>query len=219
MDFGALLGESYEYTKEGLVGKWGKWILLIIIGIIPIVNFILMGYVMEIYRGARSAPELGEYGTLFINGIKLFIIGLIYAIPLIIVYAIVFGASFAMLGTGSDSMSAAGVGTLMGGMLVIFVLAILIALIEVIAVVRFSRTDSFGEAFNISAILAHIGRIGWGGYIISLVVMMIVVGLVTFVLSIIPIIGWLLLIILVPAIQIFVSRYVTLLYDSAPAPA
>jgi hypothetical protein len=214
-----MLGDSFEYTREGLVGKWVKWILLAVLSIIPIVNWIVNGYLLEILRGARAAPELDDYGRLFVDGLKLFIVGLIYAIPLIIVYAILFGATFMMMGSGSDAVTAAGVGTLLIGMLIIFILAIVIALFELIGIVRFARTDSIGEAFNFSAILAHIGRIGWGPYIVALVVLMIAIFVVVFVLSIIPIIGWLILFLISPAISIFAARYITLLYDSAPAPA
>ena len=45
------------------------------------------------------------------------------------------------------------------------------------------------------------------------------IAVVEIVLSIIPILGWLLLLLLMPALYIFGARYVTLLYDSAPAPA
>lgn len=214
-----MLGDSFEYTKEGLVGKWVRWILLAVLSIIPIVNWIVNGYLLEILRGARAAPELDDYGRLFVDGLKLFVVALIYAIPLIIVYAILFGATFMMMGSGSDAVAAAGVGTLLIGMLIIFVLAIVIALFELIGVVRFARTDSIGEAFNFSAIIAHIGRIGWGPYIVALIVLMIAIFVVVFVLSIIPIIGWLILFLISPAISIFAARYVTLLYDSAPAPA
>ncbi len=219
MDFGTMLGDSYEYAKEALIGKWVKWLLLIIISIIPIVDFIMFGYLMEIFRGARAAPELEEYGRLFINGLKLFVVGLIYSIPLIIVYVIIFGATFALMSSGSNTAVAAGIGTMLIGLLIIFVLAIVIALFEVIGVIRLARTDSIGEAFNFSAILAHIGRIGWGTYIIALVIVMVAIAVVEVVLSIIPILGWILLFILTPAFSIFVARYVTLLYDSAPAPA
>jgi hypothetical protein len=214
-----MLGDSFEYTKEGLMGKWVKWLLLIIISIIPIVNFIMFGYLMEVFRGARTAPELDEYGRLFIDGLKLFVVGLVYSIPLIIVWLLFFGASFALMSSGSDTAAAAGFGTAMLGFLIMVVLGIALALFEVIGAIRLARTDSIGEAFNISAILAHIGRIGWGTYIISLVVVMIVIGVIYAVLGIIPILGWLLILVLMPALQIFGARYVTLLYDSAPAPA
>ena len=143
-----MLGDSFEYTKEGLMGKWVKWLLLAIISIIPIVNFIMFGYMLEIFRGARAAPELDDYGRLFVDGLKLFVVGLIYSIPLIIVYMLIFGASFMMMASGSDTAAAAGIGTMMIGLLIVFVLGIAIALFEVIGVIRLARTDSIGEAFN-----------------------------------------------------------------------
>ena len=48
---------------------------------------------------------------------------------------------------------------------------------------------------------------------------MAVIFVISFVLGIIPVIGWLISIVIGPAISIFAARYITLLYDSAPAPA
>ena len=30
MDYGSMVGESFEYAKEAVVGKWNKWLMLII---------------------------------------------------------------------------------------------------------------------------------------------------------------------------------------------
>lgn len=214
-----MLGDSLEYTKEGLMGKWVKWLLLIIISIIPIVDFIMFGYLMEIFRGARAAPELDDYGRLFIDGLKLFVVALIYWIPIIIVAVIFFGGSMMLMLSGSQSAAMAGFGGIALGGLLIFVLSIVIGLFAAMGVIRLARTDSIGEAFNFSAILAHIGRIGWGPYVIALVVLWVVLAVINVVLSIIPIIGWLISLVLAPAFAIFAARYMTLLYDSAPAPA
>jgi ABC-type xylose transport system permease subunit len=179
----------------------------------------MYGYLMEITRGARVVPELDDYGRLFFDGVKLIVVGLIYAIPLFIVYALILGATVALMGSGSDTGAVAGIGTMMIGFLVILILGVMIALFEVIGSIRLARTDSIGEVFNFSAILAHIGRIGWGPYVVALVVVIAAIVVVEVVLSIIPILGWLLLLILMPAFKIFAARYVTLLYDSVPAPA
>ena len=42
---------------------------------------------------------------------------------------------------------------------------------------------------------------------------------ISFVLGIIPVIGWVISFVIGPALSIFGARYMTLLYDSAPAPA
>ena len=209
MEYGTLLGDSFEYTKECLVGKWMKWILLIICSIIfPLIY----GYAMRIYKGATPAPELENWGGLFIDGIKLLIVGIVYFIPVFIVAFLVVGGS-ALSGIAGGDVAALGA---MGiGMLVLVVLTIIIALIVPIAYIRFARMESFGEAFNFGAIFEHIGKIGWIDYIIAILIMGIVLGIIQFILMLIPILGQLLLFILMPAFIIFAARYMTLVYDNA----
>ncbi len=193
-----------------------RWLILIIGSIIfPIV----MGYTLRIYRGARTPPDTDDLGGLFIDGIKLFIVQLIWGIPVIIVFVILMGGSFALLMSQSDAVTAAGAGGFFVGALVTFVVAIICALFATIAGVRFARTGSFGEAFNVRAILEHIGRIGWGSYVVALVILMVVIGVVNAILGVIPVLGWLLTIILAPAFSIFAARYITQIYDSVAAPS
>jgi hypothetical protein len=216
MDIGTMLGDSFEYTKEALVDRWMRWLILLIGTIIfPII----LGYTLRVYRGERRPPDPQDWVAVFIDGLKLFVVELIWAIPVIIVGLVFFGGAFAMMMSGSDAAAAAGVGTMLIGIPILLVVTLVVALFAAMGAVRFARTDSFGEAFNISAILAHIGRIGWGSYIIALVVLMAVLIVISSVLGIIPVIGWLISFVIGPALSIFGARYVTLLYDSAPAPA
>ena len=216
MDIGTMLGDSFEYTKEALVDKWMRWLILLIGTIIfPII----LGYTLRVYRGERTPPDPQDWIAVFIDGIKLFIVELIWAIPVIIVGLLFFGGAFAMMASGSDAAAAAGVGTMLIGIPILLVVTLVVALFAAMGAVRFARTDSFGEAFNISAILAHIGRIGWGTYVLALVVLMAVFMVISGVLGVIPVIGWIISIVIGPALSIFGARYVTLLYDSAPAPA
>jgi hypothetical protein len=154
MDYGSMIGESFEYSKEAVVGKWNKWLMLIIATIL--LGLPLMGYAMKVLRGEKPAPEVEGWGTLFIDGIKYLIVSLIYALPIIIIWVLVLGASAAAIVSGNYSAMMAAFGAMALGLVIIFVLAIIIAVFEVIGIVRFARTGSIGEAFNISAILATI---------------------------------------------------------------
>lgn len=218
MDFGKTLEDSFEYAKEGLAGKWMKWLLLLISCIIfPLI----MGYMMRIYRGAKPSPEPDDWGTMFIDGIKLFIVGIIYALPVIILeIAIIGSAGLALFMRGGNPALNPGafmglLGAVIIGVIILLVVAFIVGLISTIAQVRFARTGSFGEAFNFGAILAHIGRIGWMTYIIALIIMVVIVGIVEVVCMAIPFIGFILLLILLPGIILFSARYITLVYDSA----
>jgi hypothetical protein len=218
MDYGSMVGESFEYAKEAVVGKWNKWLMLIIATILLAIP--LMGYAMKVLRGEKPAPEVADWGTLFVDGIKYLIVSLIYALPIIIVWILVLGASAAAIMSGNYSAMMAAFGAMALGVLVMFVLAIIIAVFEVIGIVRFARTGSIGEAFNISAILATINKIGWVPYIIALIVLMIVgiiVGVIVGILTLIPYLGIIIYLFLIAPITLLFMRYICLLYDSAGA--
>jgi hypothetical protein len=218
MDYGSMVGESFEYAKEAVVGKWNKWLMLIIATIL--LGIPLMGYVMKVLRGEKPAPEVNDWGTLFLDGIKYLIVSLIYALPIIIVWVLVMGASAAALMSGNYSAMMAAFGAVALGVLVMFVLAVIISVFEVIGIVRFARTGSIGEAFNISAILATINKIGWVNYIIALIVLIIVaiiVGIIVGILTMIPYLGIIIYLCLIAPIALLFSRYICLLYDNAGA--
>jgi hypothetical protein len=213
MDFGNMLGDSFTYAKEGLVGKWTKWILLLIATIL--LTLPLMGYMLKILRGNNPSPEVEDWGTLFIDGIKYLIIAIIYAIPLIIIMALALAPVFAAAISGNTNLIIASIGAFLVGLLVFVIVAIIIGLFEVIGFVRFARTGSMGEAFNFGEILATIGKIGWITYIVALIIMGIILGIIELICLIIPIVGGIILFILIPFLTLFEARYICMLYDSA----
>ena len=89
-----------------------------------------------------------------------------------------------------------------------------------IGIVRLARTGSIGEAFNFSAILATIGKIGWVSYIIALIVFVVVAiifGIIVTILMMIPILGLILYLCLIAPFALFTGRYLCQVYDSAGA--
>ncbi len=226
MEIGNLVTESFEYSKEALWGKWVRWLLLIISTIIfPLI----LGYGMEIYKGKKPAPEPEHWVHLFINGLKLFVAGLIWAIPVFLVFLFLGGASIFALVTGgifaNPAAIAAGIGGIIIAFLLAMILAFIISLIWTLGQVRLGRTERFGEAFNVSAITATIRKVGWGDYIVALIVLWIISFIYLAIIGLfnqIPYIGWLIWLFLVVPLIIFYSRYITLIYESAgpePVPA
>jgi hypothetical protein len=222
-----MLGDGYAYTKEALVGNWVRWLILLV-G--TIVFPIILGYTLLVYRGERTPPDPQDWVAVFIDGIKLFVVQLVYAIPVIVInfvlnllFLLPITTTNSPDGTISGQMNSAFVGAAVLVFGLLAVVSILVSLISLIASVRFARADSFGEAFNISAILAHIGRIGWGSYLLALIVLYVALFAVIVVLSILGVftlgLGFLLFFALSPAFSIYVARYVTLIYDSVPVPA
>jgi hypothetical protein len=214
------LSGSFSYATDGLVGKWTKWIILIIGTLIfPII----MGYQLRVLKGAVPAPEADDVVGMFIDGIKMIIINIVYQIiPCIIglIVLVLTGGFGALTMSGMDvGDQGAFMGLLLGSMAVAFIVymifAFIFGLFEIIGMVRFARTGSMGEAFAFSEILEKIGSIGWVSYILALIVIGIVMMVIYFILMVIPFIGWLLIIVLAPLLATVISRYQSNLYDSA----
>jgi len=213
-----MVGDSFAYAKEAVVGKWNQWVMLIIATIL--LGIPLMGYSLKVLRGEKPAPEVTDWGTLFIDGIKYIIISIIYAIPAFIVLFLTVGVSVLGAMSGDPTAAMAAVGGMLVGMLVFLIVMIIIAVFEIIGIVRFARTGSIGEAFNFGAILATIGKIGWVPYIIALVVLIVVgiiFGIVVTIIMMIPILGFLIYLCLIAPWTLFITRYICQLYDSAGA--
>ena len=266
MDFGKLLGDSFEYTKDGLLGNPVTWILLILLSLLPVVPFVLaalvmlpsllpalmtgslpdiptlvgafliaflaavllgtfyMGYMLKIYRGETPLPAVSGFGGMFSDGIKYLVIEIIYAIPVLVILGVTIGgAIMAALSGGPDIEALLPlIGGVIVGIFIALVAALIIGLFATIGIIRFARTGHIGEAFNFSAILGTIGRIGWGSYILALIIGVAIIVIVQIVLGAIPYLGGILQLIISPFVTVFFTRYITLVYETGepvPAPA
>jgi hypothetical protein len=241
MDFGNMLGDAFSYMKEGVWGNTNRWLKLILA--IICLGFPFSGYIMRIYRGTTTAPDVDQWGTLFVDGLKLFVVGLVYAIPLIILWVLIYGSMFLAIASGSmgqKAMTSFEPNFVL--MILFYIVEFAVVLIMPVASIRFARTGSFAEAFNFSALLGTIGRIGWLVYIVALFLVSIIVSIPVFILVFgfilvgavslvllkeagllvilgLLVLGILLCLILSPLIGVFQARYMTRLYDSAIPPA
>ena len=242
MDFGSILDDSFAYAKEGVWERGSRW--LVLIGCIIIFPLIL-GYIVRIYRGERPAPEPGEWATLFVDGLKLLVVQIVYWAPvflLILVAFIPFIMTLVSAGMFSESFSAMSESQterwfdshpellsqilVTGGFMVLLILvaiilAIIITFFSFLGVVRFARTRSISEAFNFSALLAHIRRIGWINYIIALIAISIIgyiFGMILNFFSLIPVIGIFIELIVMGVLYVpfilFSARFSSCIYDA-----
>ena len=216
MDSGKIIEDSFGYAKESLVRKWDTWILLIFSCIIfPL----YLGYVIRIFRGSNPSPRFDNWGSMFIDGIKLFIVGVIYAIPVLILSFVLFVSADVIRSSVNPSTIGGLIIAVLMGAFIIITVSISVWLIVMTAGVRFARTDSIGEALNFGAIFTHIGKIGWMTYIIALLMIFIALVNIAIICLIINMVvsytGIILFLILLPFLSLFSPRYITLLYESA----
>ena len=229
MDYGNLISRSLDYTKEALWGEWGRWLILVILSLIQTFTLFLIplasGYIVRVLSGRRPAPDVNQWGRLFVDGWKLNIITLIYLIPVILVLAVFGGvaaiSAIAARGLDNPDVWASAVAAAVTGIVIAAVVWVIISFIYMFAIVRFAHTGSFLQAFSFGAIFSHIGRIGWGSWIVAVIILALiglVYAVVTGLIISIPIVGWIVNLFLGVAYGIFHARYLVEAYESVPVP-
>lgn len=155
----------------------------------------------KIFRNVIINECHQSFFSLFIDGIKLCVINIVYMIiPMLAFIATVGYAIIGIISSGEDISLASIlpiVGGVITGLVITIILAIIFGLLGIIGSVRFARTGEMGQAFAIGEIMATIGRIGWVHYIASIIALMVVVffliiiiTIIELVLAIVPIAGW-----------------------------
>lgn len=212
-----MVGDSFAYGKDAIIGKWKQWLLLLVATILLTIP--LLGYSLKALRGEKPAPEVTGWGTLIIDGIKYFIVSLIWAIPCLIILFFGLGSLIAAIATQgmNPEVALAFISGAVTYLILFLIVAIVTGLLATIGIVRFARTGSMGEAFNFGAIIETIGKIGWGSYIIALIIIGIILAIIEVVCMAIPYVGQFIFFLILPMITLWHARYICLIYDSAGA--
>jgi len=221
LDLSQIIGNSFEYAKK-LFTDVGRLLILIVLHIIPIVGWlIIVGYMTRVIKDTPSSsepPPLRDYGDLFVQGLKVVIAFIVYMlVPLILIGLAVSAFILSIFGMGlvypAWTLGALGVGLLVIGIILAFGIAIIMAM----AVVHTVKNNSFGKAFAVGEILGIIGKIGWVKYIFWLIIMFVIAWVVPGIASI-PWIGLLILVIILPALEVFYGRSAALIYSEGVPP-
>lgn len=225
MNLNENLNNSFAYAQK-MFSDFGRLLILVVIDLIPLVNFIGTGYAMRCLRetpGTDAPPTLEKYGDLFVDGLKLFVVAFIYMLIPLIIMAI--GAATLVIPWGTRSGPGWVTGgnplmgmTLLGGigllfMLVAMALAFLMLIILGTGIAHMIKTNNLGKAFAFGEILKIIGKIGWGkyiGWVILVAVIGFIVGVIT---AAIPVLGWVIGAIISPSLTVFFFRSLGLLYS------
>lgn len=222
MKLGDNLSNSFDFAKK-LLSDGGRLIILIVLDLIPIVNWIVVGYAARVLRespGTEAPPKLERYGEMFVDGAKVFFASLIYMlVPTILIVAggLSFVASFFSL---QGQMIEPGIMFGGTGLLLVLVglaLAIIFLILLGVGMAHMIKTGKFGKAFAFGEIFSIIGGIGWGRYLGWIVIVIIITAIIGALAGFIPYVGWLISAIISPILSVFIFRSLGLLYnDGAP---
>jgi len=222
LDIGEIVNDAIRYPSS-------DWKKVIILGLLFLISFLIIPIFLATGYGFRALkasiagfdelPEFDEWGEMFVDGLKVFVVQIVYMIvPMIIIIAGVFGSlSMVSPDTGMITNPTAFTGLLGGTVIIGVILAIILGLIETIAIAHMAYNDSeLGAAFRFGEILDVISQIGWVDYIIWYIVVGIIAAFIGFVgsfISAIPVIGAIIVVLIItPYIVLFWNRALALRY-------
>jgi hypothetical protein len=171
------MGRSFTYMFED-----ENWIMKIVIGgillFIPIIGMLMvLGYMLEaLKRSADGAdvplPEWDDFGGKFMKGLMVFLIGVVYSIPAIVLWC----CSFGLLPLVGDSDTAGTMVSLLSscGSCLVFIWSIVVAVIWPAALIRYAETEEFMSAFQFGELFSYI-RANLANYIVALILIAVAV--------------------------------------------
>ena len=224
MEIGEIINDALRYPTS-------NWTKVFILGVIFVASFLIIpiflaiGYLFRVikatFAGIDELPDFDNLGEMFVDGLKVFVVGVVYAIPLIIISAII-SAIF-----GIHYNSAINAGTFTGfnvfalatAYLIYAIIGIIIGLIEYMAIANMALYEGdLGAAFKFDEVLDRIARVGWGKYLIWYVVM-VVIGLIAAVISgllVVIIIGIIIApLIIAPFFGMFAAKSLALIFATS----
>lgn len=223
MNLSENLSNSFEFAKK-MLSDGGRLIILIVLDIIPIVNWIVIGYAARVLRespGTETPPKLEKYGEMFVDGAKVTFASIIYMLIPIILIAV--GASSLFAGMLSLQGGFAVPSVMLGGtgvvlLLVGILLGIILLVLLAAGMAHMLKTGKFGKAFAFGEIFRIIRGIGWGKYIAWIVVLVIISMIIGGVAGLIPYVGWVISAIISPILSVFIFRSLGLVYNEGAPP-
>lgn len=201
-----------------------RWLTKIGIGaliaLVPILNFSLAGYSVEIIRRLMRSesevlPEWDDLGNYFIDGLKLWVIGLVYSLPfLVLICLLLLPILPQLLPDAVDEkarhfLSGFGLLTMICGGLLLLMYSLFLSFLHPVIVGQYASQNSIGACFRVGEIWKVITK-DIGGYLTMWLGLLalafggaIVLLVVAIVLNIIPCIGQ----VLAPIAELLLASY------------
>ena len=186
MDIGSAftyMFDDSEWIKKLAIGgalvMVGSLLSSVLVGILVLLP--VLGYIIVTLRNVRDGaptplPEWTDFGGLFKTGLMVFLISLVYSIPLLLIFCCIFGAIQAMAYMGDpDASQIMGV-VVMCSYCLVFVIMLLVNIVMPAAIIRYAQYDTFASAFQFGELMTFI-KTNIGDYII-VILLSIVAGMV-----------------------------------------
>jgi len=223
-DLTSIASKSFDFMVK-LFRDVGNLLVLIVLNVIPIVDFIVLGYFVRVVRvDADEPPKISDYGGLFVEGLKLVIAALIYAIVPILLLIVGGGIAF-IAGLGWPMWRRpAGWAWIIAPLALIFValailLLLVIAFFALPALGLYMRTGDFSKVFAFGEAWDLIQRFGLFNYTLFFMLIAIFNAIAYSIGSLVPWFGTMILGVFAMAFTFkAVSLFVNVKYPALPPP-
>lgn len=174
------IGKSFGYMFKD--DSWLSRILIGgLLGLVPILNFVIYGYMLEVIKNTSEDRELPlptweDFGGKFMKGLMIAIAGLIYSLPLIVIWVVYF---VVMLVIGGAASAGGDISDAGGGLVfictialycIVFVYSIVVFMFILYpGMMRYADSGEFGVFFKFGENLS-VARADLGQYIVMLLV-------------------------------------------------
>lgn len=147
------LRDSEDWIRTVVVGG-----LLALFGFLLVPAFLVMGYLMRVLRatmrGDEDPPAFDDWGDLAVDGLKAFVVTVVYSFVPGVVMAAAFAFGFAGFASGGDAAALAGGLVLLVGGLVAALLGLAAAYVVPAALLNYAEENRLGAGFAFGEIYA-----------------------------------------------------------------
>lgn len=223
MDAGQISSNALKYPISDL-----KKVLILgiltILSVLIIPGFLLLGYLFKIIKStiedSSEPPKFNEWTIMFVNGLKVFFILLIYyLIPGILILLGTWAALLPMLSVpGAGSLLEPTISFGLIGSIAFFgiILQIVISFIIPLALVNMAYHNELVAAFRFKEIIAKIREIGVVDYLIWFIIMLVILVPFIYISSflVFPLLIGIVIVplLILPYLLMFLSRSMALIY-------
>lgn len=183
------IGKAFTFPMEDQrwVAKLAIGGGLILVGIITIVGWlftfpVVFGYLALLMRNVingnpQPLPEWENWGDLWIEGVKMFVVGLVYSLPVIILRIVLTIPGAILSNSSNNGIAATGSLLNLAGGCLSFILQLAIAVILPAALARFAVSGIIGDGLKFAEIFSTV-RQNIGTYIVIALMSTFVAGFI-----------------------------------------
>lgn len=148
-----MLTDAFDYLRD--TEDWIRTVviggLLGLFGFLLVPAFLVLGYLMRVLRatmrGDGDPPVFDDWGDLVVDGLKAFVVTLVYGFVPGVVLAAAFAFGFAGIASGSDAGALTGGLVLLVGGLVAVLLGLAAAYVVPAALLNYAAENRLGAGF------------------------------------------------------------------------